>query len=82
MLISEVTPVYPPDAIAAQIQGVVVLEAVIGFDGAVNEVRVISGHALLQQSAVDAVSQWRYKPTYLNEVPVEVVTTVTVNFKR
>jgi periplasmic protein TonB len=80
MQIVKVQPVYPPLAKQARIQGVVILEAIIGRDGAVTEVKVISGHPLLQQAAIDAVSQWKYKPTLLNGEPVEVVTTVTVNF--
>jgi protein TonB len=80
MLLQQVKPVYPPLAKQARIQGVVVLEAIIGKDGAVSEVKVITGHPLLQQAAIDAVSQWKYKPTLLNGEPVEVVTTVTVNF--
>ena len=80
MQIVKVQPVYPPLAKQARIQGVVILEAIIGKDGAVTEVKVISGHPLLQQAAIDAVSQWKYKPTLLNGEPVEVVTTVTVNF--
>ena len=80
MQIVKVQPAYPPLAKQARIQGVVILEAIIGKDGAVTEVKVISGHPLLQQAAIDAVSQWKYKPTLLNGEPVEVVTTVTVNF--
>jgi len=56
------------------------LEAVISKDGAIDNLRVISGHPLLTQAAIDAVRQWRYKPTLLNGEPVEVVTTITVNF--
>jgi len=80
MLISKVQPVYPTEAKEARIQGVVILETLIGKDGRVMSVRVVSGHPLLQQSAVDAVSQWLYKPTLLNGQPVEVITTTTVNF--
>jgi protein TonB len=72
--------VYPPLAKQARIQGVVLLEAVISKDGAIDNLRVISGHPLLTQAAIDAVKQWRYKPTLLNGEPVEVVTTITVNF--
>ena len=79
-LVSQVKPVYPPLARQARVSGVVILEAVIGKDGSVAEIKVISGHPLLQQAAIDAVSQWKYKPTLLNGEPVEVVTTVTVNF--
>jgi TonB family protein len=79
-LVSQVKPVYPQAARDARISGVVILEAVIGREGNVQEVRVISGHPLLQQAAIDSVSQWRYEPTLLNGAPVEVVTTITVTF--
>jgi periplasmic protein TonB len=59
---------------------VVVLEAVINKQGSVENLRVINGHPLLIQAALDAVKQWKYKPTLLNGEPVEVVTQVTVNF--
>ena len=73
-------PPYPPLVKQARIQGTVVLEAVISKQGSVENLRVISGHPLLIQAALDAVKQWKYKPTLLNGEPVEVVTTVTVNF--
>jgi protein TonB len=79
-IIEQVRPVYPPLAKQARIQGVVVLEAVIGKDGTIQNLRVITGHPLLIQAAQNAVGQWRYKPTMLNNEPVEVVTTITVNF--
>ena len=79
-LIHQVLPVYPAIARITRTQGVVVLEALITREGAVDSLRVISGHQLLIQAALDAVRQWRYRPTLLNGDPVEVVTTVTVNF--
>jgi len=79
-LISVVQPVYPPEAKRARILGVVVLEAVIDKDGTVDNLKVITGHPLLIQAAIDAVKQWRYKPTLLNGELVPVVTTVTLNF--
>jgi protein TonB len=79
-LISQVPPVYPELAKQARIQGVVVLELEITKEGSVDNVRVLSGPPLLTQPALDAVKQWRYKPTLLNNEPVPVVTTVTVNF--
>ncbi|PYS52773.1 MAG: hypothetical protein DMG13_15100 [Acidobacteria bacterium] len=57
-----------------------VLEALITREGAVDSLRVISGHQLLIQAALDAVRQWRYRPTLLNGEPVEVITTITVTF--
>jgi protein TonB len=80
MLISQPHPLYPPLAKQARIQGVVELNAVIGKDGTVQNLSVVKGHPLLVQAALDAVKQWRYKPTLLNGEPVEVQTTIDVNF--
>ena len=80
MLVSQVKPIYPQEAKDARIQGVVVLEATIAKEGNVQQIKVVSGNPALQQAAIDAVSQWKYKPTLLNGQPVEVVTTITVNF--
>lgn len=77
----KVTPVYPPIAKQARIQGVVQLEAIIAEDGSIQNLRVVSGHPLLAQSALNAVSQWHYEPTLLNNEPVEVVTIINVVFK-
>jgi protein TonB len=74
-------PSYPPIARQARIQGVVRLEAVIAKDGTIRNLRVIQGHPLLVQAAVQAVQQWRYAPTLLNDQPVEVVTFIDVIFK-
>jgi protein TonB len=79
-LIYQVKPVYPPIAITTRTQGVVVLEAVIGKDGSVDQLRVISGHPLLTRAALEAVQEWKYRPTMLGGEPVEVSTTVTVTF--
>lgn len=79
-LISQPKPVYPPEAKQAHIQGKVELSVQIGTDGRVNNVSVNSGPQELVQSAVDAVSQWVYKPTLLNGEPVVVQTTVDVNY--
>ena len=79
-LVSQAKPVYPPLARQARIQGTVRLEADISKDGTIENLKVISGHPLLIQAALDAVKQWRYQPTMLNGVAVEVVTTVDVNF--
>jgi protein TonB len=79
-LMNKVEPVYPPLARTARVQGQVVLTAIISKDGAIQDLRVLSGHPLLVQAALDAVRQWRYKPYLLNGQPVEVETTVTVNF--
>ena len=80
LLIHQVKPTYPPLARQARIQGVVVLQAVIGKDGAIQNLKVVSGHPMLAPAALEAVKQWRYKPYYLNGEPVEVDTTINVNF--
>ena len=77
-LITKVPPVYPVDAKKAGIAGKVLLDAVIGKDGSVEQLRVVSGPAELQQSALDAVKQWKYKPFLLNGDPIEVKTNITI----
>jgi periplasmic protein TonB len=73
-------PNYPPLARQARIQGTVVLHAVIGKDGAIENLTLVSGHPMLAPAAIDAVKQWKYKPYLLNGEPVEVDTEVQVNF--
>ncbi|MEO7650466.1 MAG: energy transducer TonB, partial [Bryobacteraceae bacterium] len=73
-------PVYPPLAKQARIQGVVRLNAIIGKDGSIQDLKAASGHPLLVPAALAAVQQWQYKPTLLNGEPVEVVTVIDVNF--
>ena len=80
LIINRVTPSYPPLARQTRIQGTVKLHAIIAKDGSVQQLEVVSGHPLLVQAALDAVRQWRYKPTLLNGEPVEVDTTVDVIF--
>jgi protein TonB len=80
LLVRKVQPTYPPLAKQARISGSVVLQAVIGKDGSIQNLRAVSGHPMLIQSAIDAVRQWKYKPYFLNGEPVEVDTQVTVNF--
>jgi protein TonB len=77
-LVSKVTPVYPEDAKKARVSGSVILDATIGKDGTVENLKVLSGPAPLQQSALDSVRQWKYKPYLLNGDPVEVETKITV----
>jgi protein TonB len=79
-LIRKVTPVYPPLAKQARIQGVVHFTAIIGKDGTIQNLTLLTGHPLLVEAARQAVSQWQYKPTLLNGEPVEVVTQIDVNF--
>jgi protein TonB len=78
--VKDVPPLYPPVAVAARVSGLVVIEAVITKEGAVRDARILRSVPLLDQAALAAVRQWRYTPTRLNGVPVEVVMTVTVTF--
>jgi len=77
-LLTKAVPQYPPAAKKAKIQGTVVLSVVIGDDGNVENIQVVSGPNELQQSSIDAVRQWTYKPYLLNGNPVEVKTTIHV----
>jgi len=79
-IVRQVMPQYPPIAKTAHISGTVVLHAIIGKDGSVQDLQYMSGPPLLMKSALDAVKQWRYKPTMLNGEPVEVDTTISVVF--
>lgn len=80
MLIQKTTPIYPPIAKAARVSGTVILQATITKQGTIDNLRVVSGPAMLQQSALDAVRTWRYRPYLLNNEPVEVETTINVIF--
>jgi protein TonB len=80
LLMSPIRPTYPQIAKQARIQGSVVIQATISKTGAIENARVVSGHPMLVQSALEAVKQARYRPYLLNGDPVEVETTVTVNF--
>jgi TonB family protein len=77
-LLTKAVPQYPPAAKTAKIQGAVVLSVIIGEDGNVKNIEVLSGPNELQQSSIDAVRQWTYKPYLLNGNPVEVKTTIHV----
>jgi protein TonB len=79
-LINPVKPIYPPLAKMARQQGTVKFEAMISKEGTIEDLKLISGPPLLVQAAMDAVKQWRYKPTILNGEPTEVQTTIDVNF--
>jgi protein TonB len=79
-LVRQPKPVYPPLAKQARISGVVKLDAIIGKDGTIQNLRVVSGHPLLVPAALEAVKQWVYQPTLLNGEAVEVVTQIDVNF--
>jgi protein TonB len=79
-LIAKVQPIYPPDAKARRIQGVVKMQAILGKDGKVENLEVLSGDPMLAAAALEAVRQWQYETTLLNGDPVEVMTEVDVNF--
>jgi protein TonB len=81
ILIHKVTPVYPPIARQTRTEGVVTLRCVIGIDGRVSRLELESGHPWLVRAAIDAVRQWRYRPTLLNQEPVEVAMQVDVSFR-
>jgi TonB family protein len=80
LLVTKVSPEYPPDAKDRHIQGVVLLRVIIGKEGNVSEIQLISGHPLLAPAAIEAVQQWKYRTYLLNGSPVEVETQVQVNF--
>ncbi len=79
-IILKTMPIYPPIALAARVEGTVRLAATISKTGSIEDLRVTSGPAMLQQAALNAVSCWRYKPYLLDGQPVEVETTVNVIF--
>ena len=79
-LVERVEPEYPPIAVRAQVQGVVIVEAVVDRHGRVEDVRVLRSIPLLDRAAITAVRQWRYSPLLLNGTPERFVLTVTVSF--
>jgi TonB family protein len=81
LLLDKVQPSYPEQALKAGLQGAVVLQAWIGRDGSIRDLKLVDGSLLLGQAAVKAVKQWRYKPYLRNGVAVEAETYVTVNFR-
>jgi protein TonB len=78
--VHDVAPAYPPIALSARVQGIVILEATLDVDGRVTEARVLRSIPLLDQAAIDAVRQWVYTPARLSGVAVPIVMTVTVSF--
>ena len=78
--IKDVQPAYPAIAQSARVQGIVIVEAIIGTDGKIRDAKVLRSIPLLDQAALEAVRQWEYTPSRLNGVPVPVLMTVTVNF--
>jgi protein TonB len=79
-LVRRVEPTYPQMAKIAHIQGDVLLQAKISKTGSIEDLRGVSGHPILMQAALDAVRQWKYRPYQLNGEPVEVETTIKVQF--
>jgi len=80
-LISRIEPQFPSLALQTKTQGTVRLHAIISRDGRITSLDVLSGHPFLVKAALDAVRQWRYRPTLLNGEPVEVETSITVIFR-
>ena len=79
-LTRRVDPEYPPIAVTAQIEGMVILEATVDETGEVKDTRVLRSQPVLDEAAIDAVRQWRYEPLLLNGKPTPFVLTVTVSF--
>ena len=78
--VRNVEPFYPPIALAARKEGVVIVGALIGEDGHVTDTRVLQSIPLLNQAALDAVRQWRFAPTLIGGRPVPVIANLTVSF--
>ena len=81
LLVKQVQPTYPPDAMRLNVEGQVQLMATLSKTGDISAVKILSGDLRLAHAAVAAVKQWKYKPYLLNGEPVEIQTQVTVNFK-
>jgi protein TonB len=81
LLISRPEPRYPPLAMQTRKEGTVLLHAIISRDGRISDLEVVSGSPWFVQAALEAVRQWRYRPTILNGEPVEVETSITVIFR-
>jgi TonB family protein len=79
-LIHRVEPLYPPDAKAQHLQGLVALDVQIGGEGAVHNITVVEGNPVLAEAAVQAVRQWRYRPYSMDGRPVEMQTRITIRF--
>lgn len=81
LVLKRVQPRYPTQALQMRIQGPVQLQATISKTGDIENLKVVSGDALLARAAQEAVKQWKYKPYYLNGEPVQIETQILVNFK-
>ena len=80
LLLSSVNPVYPPEALAQKLHGAVVLQAVVGRDGSVEDLKIVRGYFILGRAAIAAVKQWRFQPYSLNGHAAATQTTITINF--
>ena len=80
-LIYRVEPVYPGVAVSANVEGTVILEAIVDQEGRVESVRVLRSVSVLDRAAVEAVKQWRYSPVILNGIPEKFILTVAVTFR-
>ncbi len=80
-LMVRIEPRYPPLALQTRQEGSVLLHAIIGRDGRISSLQVVSGSPLFVQAAIGAVKEWRYRPTLLNGEPVEVETSIAVTFR-
>ncbi len=79
-LLHMVDPLYPPEAMGRKLHGPVVLLAVIGRDGSVQDLKIVRGYFVLGKAAIAAVKQWRFQPYSLNGHPAAAQTTITINF--
>jgi protein TonB len=79
-ILKKTVPVYPPLALKARVEGQVTIKATIDVDGRLRNLRVVSGHPLLIDAAMESVKSWRYRPTTLNEQPISSETVIQVNF--
>jgi protein TonB len=80
LLVHTVNPVYPPEALAQKLHGPVVLQAVIGRDGSVEDLKLVRGYFVLGRAAIAAVKQWRFQPYSLNGHAAATQTVITINF--
>jgi periplasmic protein TonB len=80
-LTSRVAPIYPATARRENVEGEVVINALIDITGRPTKLKVVSGPTLLQAAALDAVREWHYEPSYLDDKPVPVGLYISVNFR-
>jgi len=80
LLVHTVNPVYPPEALAQKLHGSVVLQARVGRDGTVEDLKIVRGNFVLSRAAIAAVKQWRFQPYTLNGHAAATQTVITINF--